>query len=118
MRIEFRNIRKYFGAVKANDDISLVVESGTIHGLLGENGAGKTTLMKILSGYIHADAGDVLLDGRVVTFASPAEAIRQGIGMLHQDPMDVPALSVLDNFCLGSARGLAQHRRAHQRQLA
>jgi len=117
MRIEFRNIRKHFGTVKANDDISLVVESGTIHGLLGENGAGKTTLMKILSGYIRSDAGDILLDDRSVSFASPAEAILQGIGMLHQDPLDVPALSVLDNFCLGGELGLTQHRRTRQRQL-
>ncbi|NLG26362.1 MAG: ATP-binding cassette domain-containing protein [Chloroflexi bacterium] len=116
MRIEFRNIVKTYGTVQANDDISLTLEEGTIQGLLGENGAGKTTLMKILSGYARADAGTTLLDGREVAFASPAEAIASGIGMLHQDPMDVPALSVLENFMLGCERGPALHRkRAAQR---
>ncbi len=117
MRIEFRNLDKCYGSVRANDKISLTLQSGTIQGLLGENGAGKTTLMKILSGYTRADGGEVLLDGTAVTFASPAQAIAHGIGMLHQDPMDVPALSVLDNFMLGAGRGLAQQRKRSAAQL-
>ena len=91
MRIELHDISKQFGAVQANDGISLTVESGSIHGLLGENGAGKTTLMKILSGYYPPDAGHILLDGHVTHFESPAEAIQAGIGMLHQDPLDPDA---------------------------
>ncbi|MCD6520912.1 MAG: ATP-binding cassette domain-containing protein, partial [Anaerolineae bacterium] len=106
MKIELCDIHKSFGPVKANDGISLTVESGTIHGLLGENGAGKTTLMKVLSGYIPCDAGRILLDGQEVRFSSPAEAIALGIGMLHQDPLDVPPISVLDNFLLGRRGGL------------
>jgi len=117
MKIELTHIKKQFGAVRANDDVSLVIESGSIHGLLGENGAGKTTLMKVLSGYLLADAGQMSLDARPARFASPAEAIRAGIGMLHQDPLDIPALTVLDNFVLGSGGGLAQKRVAARQEL-
>ncbi len=110
MRLELKGIHKYFGKVHANDDIHLIVEAGTIYGLLGENGAGKSTLMKVLSGFIRRDGGEVLLDGQPVEFKSPAEAIRAGIGMLHQDPLDFPPLRVLDNFMLGRDEGLMQHR--------
>lgn len=110
MHLELKGIHKYFGNVHANDGINLTVESGTIHGLLGENGAGKSTLMKVLSGFIHRDGGEVLLDGRPVDFRSPAQAIRSGVGMLHQDPMDFPPLRVLDNFLLGREDGLLQNR--------
>lgn len=110
MRVELSHIHKYFGPVHANDDVSVTFESGTIHGLLGENGAGKSTLMKVLSGFIHRDAGEILLDGRPVAFKTPAEAIRGGVGMLHQDPLDFPPLTVLDNFLLGREDGLAQNR--------
>jgi len=112
MHLELRHIHKHFGAVHANNDISLTIESGTIHGLLGENGAGKSTLMKILSGFIHRDAGEILLDGKPVVFQSPAEALRAGIGMLHQDPLDFPPLTVLDNFLLGREDGFIQQRAA------
>jgi ABC-type uncharacterized transport system ATPase subunit len=110
MRLELKGIHKYFGNVHANDGINITVESGTIHGLLGENGAGKSTLMKILSGFIHRDAGEIMLDGRSVEFRSPAEAIRAGVGMLHQDPLDFPPLRVLDNFLLGREDGFIQNR--------
>ena len=117
MKVELAAVSKWFGTVRANDGITLTLESGTIHGLLGENGAGKTTLMKILSGYQPMDAGAIRLDGREVTFSSPAEALEAGIGMLHQDPFDVPALSVLDNFTLGRGRGLLQRRRDSRQEL-
>ena len=110
MRLELKHIHKHFGSVHANDDITLTIESGTIHGLLGENGAGKSTLMKILSGFIHRDAGEILLDGNAVAFKNPAAAIRAGIGMLHQDPLDFPPLTVLDNFLLGREGGFIQNR--------
>jgi len=110
MRLELKGIHKYFGANHANDNINVTIESGTIHGLLGENGAGKSTLMKVLSGFIHRDQGDILLDGHSVEFKSPAEAIRAGVGMLHQDPLDFPPLSVLDNFLLGREDGFMQNR--------
>jgi len=100
MKVELVDIRKYFGPVRANDGISMTIEPGVIHGLLGENGAGKTTLMKCLSGYLTPDGGSIWVDGQPVFFASPAEAIAQGIGMLHQDPLDFPQMRVLDNFLL------------------
>ena len=117
MKLELKNIHKHFGAVHANNDVSVTVESGTIHGLLGENGAGKSTLMKVLSGFIHRDAGEILLDGRAVEFKNPAAAIRAGVGMLHQDPLDFPPLAVLDNFLLGRDDGFIQKRDAARADL-
>jgi simple sugar transport system ATP-binding protein len=117
MRIDLVDIDKTFGRVRANIGVSLSIQGGTIQGLLGENGAGKTTLMKILSGYQQADAGAIYLDGAPAHFTSPAEAIAHGIGMLHQDPLDVPAMSVLDNFSLGLTRDILPHRRQAQRLL-
>ncbi len=101
MKVELRGIHKYFGNNHANNDITLTIAAGTIQGILGENGAGKSTLMKILSGFFHADEGEILLDGKPVKISSPADAIRHGIGMLHQDPLDFPPLRLLDNFMLG-----------------
>lgn len=71
MNVELVKIHKYFGAVHANDDISLTIKSGEIQGILGENGAGKSTLMKILSGFIQADEGEIRLDGNPVAIKSP-----------------------------------------------
>jgi ABC-type uncharacterized transport system ATPase subunit len=102
MEVQLTDIRKYFGPVKANDGISLFVPAGTIQGILGENGAGKSTLMKILSGFQPADGGQVRLDGHLVEMRSPADAIRHGVGMLHQDPLDFPAMRVIDNLLIGS----------------
>ncbi len=112
MNIELRHIHKYFGKVHANDDIVLNIPARTIQGILGENGAGKSTLMKVLSGFIQADSGEILLDGKEVIIKSPADAIRYGIGMLHQDPLDFPPMSLLDNFLLGRAGGLFPDRKA------
>jgi simple sugar transport system ATP-binding protein len=111
MKVELRGIHKYFGNNHANNDITLTIPSGTIQGILGENGAGKSTLMKILSGFIHADQGEILLDGKPVSISSPAEAIRFGIGMLHQDPLDFPPMRILDNFMLGLPGGLFPNRK-------
>ena len=102
MEVQLKSIRKYFGPVKANDGITLSVPAGTIQGILGENGAGKSTLMKILSGFQPADSGTIELDGRVATMRSPADAIRHGVGMLHQDPLDFPPMRVVDNLLIGA----------------
>jgi simple sugar transport system ATP-binding protein len=102
MKVELRDIHKYFGPVRANDGVTLSIGSGTLHGLLGENGAGKSTLMKVLSGFLSPDRGEILLDGEPARFRSPAQSVALGVGMLHQDPLDFPALRVLDNFLLGS----------------
>ena len=117
MNIELRHIHKHFGKVHANDDIVLNIPSGTIQGILGENGAGKSTLMKVLSGFIQADSGDILLDGKSVIIKSPADAIRYGIGMLHQDPLDFPPMRLVDNFLLGRSGGLLPDRKAVARDI-
>ena len=106
MDVELREISKTFGAVRANVGINLKVPAGTIQGILGENGAGKSTLMKILSGFFRADSGDILLDGKKVVIHSPADAIKYGVGMLHQDPLDFPPMRIIDNFILGQHGGL------------
>ena len=105
MKVELHGIHKYFGTNHANDDITLDIPSGTIQGILGENGAGKSTLMKILSGFIQADGGEILLDGKPAIIKSPADAIKHGVGMLHQDPLDFPPMRLLDNFLLGIPGG-------------
>ncbi len=112
MKVELNNIHKYFGAVHANDGINLTIESGTIQGILGENGAGKSTLMKILSGFFQADHGEICLDGKPVKIVSPSDAIKQGIGMLHQDPLDFPPMRVIDNLLIGQGGGIFPNRRA------
>jgi len=117
LRVELYDIYKHFGAVRANDGITLRVEPGSIHGVLGENGAGKSTLMKILSGFQPPDRGEIRLDGRVVTFSSPAAALTHGVGMLHQDPLDFPPLTVLDNFLLGRPTPGLYNRRAARAEL-
>ncbi len=101
MRVELRNITKRFGSFTANDSISLTVEPGQIHCLLGENGAGKSTLMNVLFGLLHPDDGEILLDGERVSFANSGEAVRHGIGMVHQHFMLVPVFSVAENVVLG-----------------
>ncbi|MEY3732953.1 MAG: hypothetical protein RL347_312 [Actinomycetota bacterium] len=104
MRLELRGITKRFGDLVANDDISLTFEPGQIHALLGENGAGKSTLMNILYGLLRPDAGEILVDGTAVAFASPADAIKVGIGMVHQHFMLVPVFTVAQNVELGDER--------------
>ena len=116
MQVELREIHKTFGKVHANDGINLNIPAGTIAGILGENGAGKSTLMKILSGFIHADSGDILLDGQKIIIKSPADAIKHGIGMLHQDPLDFPPMKLLDNFILGREGSLFPNRAAAERE--
>src|SRR5260221_8018029 len=118
MRVEIDHITKVFGKVRANDDISLTFEDGRIYAILGENGAGKSTLMKILSGYQPPDSGYLTIEGKKVVFESPADALAVGIGMLHQDPLDVPNLTVLENFMLGGKENFLPDRRAARKVLA
>ena len=110
MEVQVKNIHKHFGPVRANDGITLSVPAGTIQGVLGENGAGKSTLMKILSGFQQADSGEILLDGKAVSLRSPADAIRHGVGMLHQDPLDFPPMRVVDNLLIGAPGRLIPRR--------
>lgn len=106
MQIELRDIHKYFGPIKANNGINLKLIPGQIHGILGENGAGKSTLMKVLAGFSNQTRGEILVDGAAVDYRNPAQAAKLGIGMLYQDPLDYPLLTVLDNFMLGQTEGL------------
>lgn len=103
--IELIAINKSFGTVHANKDVSLSVERGTIHGIVGENGAGKSTLMSILYGFYEADSGAIHVNGKTISIRSPNDAIQAGIGMVHQHFMLVEPLSVVDNVMLGAEGG-------------
>src|SRR6188508_602423 len=92
---------KRFGSLVANDRINLTVEPGEIHALLGENGAGKSTLMNVLYGLYTADEGVILLDDHVQNFHGPGDAMRAGIGMVHQHFMLIPVFTVAENVMLG-----------------
>ncbi|MEO0537064.1 MAG: ABC transporter ATP-binding protein [Cyanobacteria bacterium P01_A01_bin.123] len=116
--LRLAKITKRFGNFTANDQISLSVRAGTIHGLLGENGAGKSTLMNILSGLYQPDGGQIFLDERPVQIHTPADAIRYGIGMIHQHFMLVPQLTVTENIILGSAGGLRLDLRSRSETIA
>jgi len=117
MRITLRNIRKQYGKVNANDGIDLEISEGSIHGILGENGAGKSTLMKVLAGYTVKTSGAILLNGRPVEYDHPSQATRLGIGMLYQDPLDFPPLTVLENFLMGLDHGLISREEAYRGRL-
>ncbi len=116
--LETRNITKAFSRVVANRDISVKLYPGEIIAFLGENGAGKTTLMNILFGLYKPTSGEILLDGKPVSFSSPRDAISRGLGMVHQHFMLVPTLSVTQNIILGDEPvrlGHVLYKRARQR---
>ncbi|MEI6757585.1 MAG: ABC transporter ATP-binding protein [Chlorobium sp.] len=100
--VQLSDISKKFGSFLANDNISLSVEEGTIHAIVGENGAGKSTLTKIIYGMHRPTSGEMAIRGKTVNFASPREAIDAGIGMVHQHFMLVAELSVAENIMLGN----------------
>ena len=102
MKLALRDITKRFGTLVANDKVSLTVEPGEIHCLLGENGAGKSTLMNVLYGLYQADEGEILLDDVVQKFRNPGDAIAAGIGMVHQHFMLIPVFTVAENVMLGN----------------
>ncbi len=99
--LELRQISKFFGSFVANDKIDLAVKKGTIHAIIGENGAGKSTLMNVLSGIYRPDEGDIFINGKAAHFQNPTAASRAGIGMVHQEFMLFPELSVLENIIMG-----------------
>ena len=99
--LQIKNINKSFPGVTALDDVSLNIRAGAIHSLMGENGAGKSTLMKCLFGIYTADSGEFVLDGRNVNFASPKQAMENGVSMVHQELNQVHTRSVMENIWLG-----------------
>lgn len=99
--VEMRGITKAWPGVVANDHVDLSVRAGEIHALVGENGAGKSTLMNILYGLIHADSGEILINGAPARIAGPRDAISLGIGMVHQHFMLIPVFTVGENIMLG-----------------
>ncbi len=99
--LELLDIHKHYGSLRANDGVTIAVERGSIHGILGENGAGKSTLMKVLAGFITADSGEIRLDGESLPTGSTKRSLESGVGLLHQDPLHCMPFSVLDNFMLG-----------------
>jgi simple sugar transport system ATP-binding protein len=101
MKLELRGITKRFGALTANDNISLELAPGEILSLLGENGAGKSTLMNVLYGLLKPDEGQILIDDKVVNFSGPGDAMAAGIGMVHQHFMLIPVFTVAENVVLG-----------------
>ena len=99
--IEFRNVSKHFGPIKALTNISFVGKQGSVHAVTGENGAGKSTLMKILAGAHSPDAGEILRDGKPIQFISPADARLKGIATVFQELTLLPNLTVAENLFLG-----------------
>jgi methyl-galactoside transport system ATP-binding protein len=101
LRLEMDNISKSFPGVKALDNVTLKVKSGSVHALMGENGAGKSTLMKCLFGIYQEDSGTITLDGKRVLTPSPKSALDMGISMIHQELNPIPYRNVMDNIWLG-----------------
>jgi len=99
--LQLKNISKRFYSVQALNDVSMDVTSGEIHVVIGENGAGKSTLMKIVAGIYKQDAGEVIIDGKRVSFQTPLDAIAMKIAMIHQELMPIPYLTVAENIFLG-----------------
>lgn len=118
MQVEFQDIHKYYGRVRANMGIDLILEPGRIYGLLGENGAGKSTLMRMLAGHTEPTSGRILLDGKPPQGFNPSRALAMGVGMLYQDPLDFPALKVWENFRLGGKKRDRKHALKRLQELA
>ena len=117
--LRMEHISKRFGSFYANKDISLTVNCGEVLTLLGENGAGKSTLMNILIGLYQPTEGKIFLEGKEVRIESPSQAVKLGIGMVHQHFMLVEAMTVFDNIILGDkhAKGLFIDRAARRKEI-
>ncbi|MEO8228068.1 MAG: ATP-binding cassette domain-containing protein, partial [Gemmatimonadota bacterium] len=105
--LELRGIVRQFGMVRALDGVDFAVEPGEIHTLLGENGAGKSTLMHVAYGMLRPDAGAIVVDGTVRTIASPRDARRLGLGMVHQHFTSIPSFTVAENIALAAGWAVA-----------
>ncbi|MEE4606655.1 MAG: ABC transporter ATP-binding protein [Desulfobacteraceae bacterium] len=115
--VDMRHITKKFPLVLANDDVNFIVQPGEIHALVGENGAGKSTLVNILYGLLRPDRGTIFINGQDVQLSDPGDAIRLGIGMVHQHFMLIPPFTVAENVILGqepSIGGMVDISRANE----
>jgi len=116
--LEVRDISKSFGGIGVLDAVTLDVQRGEVHALVGENGAGKSTLMNIVSGVVRPDAGEMLWEARPIRLAGPRDAQALGISFVHQELALVPQLSVAENVFLGRhpvSRGFVNFREMHRR---
>ena len=114
-------ITKTFPGVKALDNVSLTVEKGTVHALMGENGAGKSTLMKCLFGIYNKDGGHIYLEGKEINFKSSREALDNGVAMVHQELNQALKRSVMDNIWLGrypTIAGIVNERKMYRDTMA
>ena len=116
MKITFDSITKRYGELIANDAVTVSIESGTIHAIIGENGAGKSTLVKMLSGQVTPDSGSIAIDDKVIKGFSTHSAIELGIGLLGQDPMDFKNLTVMQSFTVGHRLNTSMMRNGLLRQ--
>jgi len=101
VRLEMKNMTKRYGQFLANEGVTIAVDAGEVHAIVGENGAGKTTLMRMLYGMEEPTSGEILLQGKPVSFRGPDDAIRHGIGMVHQHFMLFPDFTVAENIVIG-----------------
>jgi ABC-type sugar transport system ATPase subunit len=99
--LELKNISKSFGGVKALTNVDLKLKKGTVHSIVGENGAGKSTMMKIISGALQQNSGEIYLKGKKVSVNNPRDAMNKGISIVYQEPVFYPYLSVMENFFSG-----------------
>ncbi|HYL01428.1 MAG TPA: sugar ABC transporter ATP-binding protein [Steroidobacteraceae bacterium] len=120
--LEVSRVSKSYPGVAALEDVTLRLEHGTVHALLGENGAGKSTLMRIVAGVCTPDAGELRLEGRTLRLGSPGQALAAGIAMIHQELNLLPAMSVAENIWIRrepvNALGLVRHRELRRRTRA
>ncbi|HZB85293.1 MAG TPA: ATP-binding cassette domain-containing protein, partial [Gaiellaceae bacterium] len=96
--VELRGIAKSYGGVQAVADVSFAIRAGTVHALVGENGAGKSTLVKILTGVVHPDDGELVIDGEPHRIGDPQTAHNLGIVAMFQEPTVFPDLTVAENI--------------------
>ena len=99
--LQMKEVSKSFGGVHALKEVDLNLRKGEVLCLVGENGAGKSTLMKILSGVLTPDKGEIILKGEKMSIRNPAEAYRAGISIVHQELIQIPSMSVAENIYLG-----------------